>query len=90
MDDSEFIIIEEENEGVFNVMVGNGRWALFHMMGDWQWEDPAGRDEEARLWDSDQGYDCKEKNILTDVEKVLRIAKRFFETGSYADLDAVE
>jgi hypothetical protein len=81
---------DDTDESIFNVMGGEGRWALFHMMGDWQYEDPAGSDEEARLWDSDQGYYCKEKNILTDVEKVLRITKGFYETGSYAGLDAIE
>jgi len=37
-------------------------------------------------WESDQGYDCKERTVATDVEKVLRIAKRFYETGRYATL----
>ena len=36
--------------------------------------------------DSDQGYFCKGKNVLTDVEKVLRITKVFYETGSYEAL----
>src|SRR5690349_4259543 len=66
-------------EHIFNVMGGDGRWALFHMMGDWQYEDPAGSDAEAQLWDSDQGYYCREKNILTDVEKVLRITKAYYD-----------
>ena len=82
---------DDENESLFNVCGGAGRWALFHMMGDWQYEDPASIDEsEVRLWDSDQGYYCKGKNILTDVEKVLRIVKAYYETGSYAGLDAVK
>ena len=45
--------------------------------------------DSTRLWDSDQGYFCKEKNVLTDVEKVLRIAKAFYDSGSYAGLGAV-
>jgi hypothetical protein len=31
-----------------------------------------------------------ERNILTDVERVLRITRAFYETGSYEDLDAVQ
>ena len=81
---------DDTDESVFNIMGGAGRWALFHMMGDWQYEDPAGSDAGARLWDSDQGYYCKEKNILTDVERVLRITKAYYDTGSYDGLDAVE
>ncbi len=79
----------EEDEDIFNVCGGAGRWALFHMLGDWQYEDPAGGDGAVRLWDSDQGYYCEEKNVLTDVEKVLRITKAFYDTGSYVSLDRV-
>jgi hypothetical protein len=59
------------------------------MMGDWQYSDAAGSDEEVRLWTSDQGYFCAQRNILTDIDKVLRIVKVYYETGSYAGLDAV-
>jgi hypothetical protein len=78
-----------EDESQFNVIGGDGRWALFHTMLDWQYEDPAGGEGEVRLWDSDQGYFCKEKNVLTDVEKVLRITRRYYDTGSYDGLDEV-
>jgi hypothetical protein len=78
------------SETVFNVIGGDGRWALFHMMGDWQYCDPQNDDdEEVRLWDSDQGYFCEARNILTDVEKVLRIVRAYYDTGSYAGLDAL-
>lgn len=73
----------EDDEDIFNVIGGNGRWALFHMMGEWQYEDPSKDDGEVRLWDSDQGYFCEQRNILTDVEKVLRISKAFYDSGSY-------
>ena len=59
------------------------------MMGEWQYAEPGGSEKEVRLWDSDQGYFCREKNVLGDVEKVLRIVKKFYETGSYDDLDSV-
>jgi len=96
MDNYCFPIVElnttesDENENLFNICGGAGRWALFQIMGDWQYEDPAGGENEVRLWDSDQGYYCKEKNILTDVEKVLRITKAYFDTGSYEALDNLQ
>jgi hypothetical protein len=67
-----------------------GAWALFHIMGEWQYEDPAGGDGEVRLWESDQGYFCRGKNVLADIEKVLRITKAFYDTGSYDELNAVQ
>ncbi len=81
---------DNEAENIFNVIGGNGRFALFHLMGDWQYEDPNGGDAEVRLWERDQGYFCQAKNVLTDIEKVLRIAKVFYETGSYDNLDDVD
>jgi hypothetical protein len=84
MDDYCFPIVhlnttgEDWGEEVFNVIGGAGRWALFHMMGEWQYEDAAGSDEDVRLWENDQGYFCKEKNVhrrregLTDSEVLLR------------------
>lgn|SRR5690349_15795297 len=79
----------DEDENVFNILGGDGRWALFHMMGEWQYAEPGGSEKEVRLWESDQGYFCREKNVLGDVEKVLRIVKKFYETGMYDDLDSV-
>jgi hypothetical protein len=73
----------------FIVVGGAGRWAVADYMGEWQYEDPAGSDKETKLWSSDQGYYCLEKNVLTDIEKVLRITKAFYDTGSYDGLDAV-
>jgi len=81
---------DDENEALFNVVGGAGRWALFHMMGEWQYEDAACLDdEEVRLWESDQGYYCQKKNILTDIEKLLRIVQKYYHTGSYEQLDSV-
>jgi len=80
---------DDENEDTFCVCGGAGRWALFRFMGGWQYEDPTGGEQEARLWESDQGYYCREMNILADIEKVLRIVKAFHETGSYVALDSV-
>ncbi len=80
----------DDNEDMFNICGGAGRWALFQIMGDWQYEDTFGGEGEVRLWDSDQGYYCKEKNIVTDIEKVLRITKMYYHTGSYRELHSVQ
>jgi hypothetical protein len=77
-------------EDSFNVIGGHGRWALFHIMGEWEYEDPNGGTEDVRLWESDQGYFCQESNVLTDVEKVLRITKAFYDSGSYDGLDQID
>ena len=95
MDDDLYPIVQlnctdyEDDESIFNVIGGDGRFALFHEMGDWQYTDPAGTDAKVRLWQSDQGYFCAERNILTDIDKVLRIVRAYYETGSYAGLDAI-
>lgn len=80
----------DEDENIFNICGGAGRWALFHMMGAWQYERPEGGEEEVRLWDSDQGYYCREKNILIDLTTVLSIVRKFYETGSYDALATVQ
>lgn len=76
-------------EDSFNIIGGDGRWALFHMMGEWQFEDPSGGSADVRLWDSDQGYFCKERNVLTDIGQVLRITQAFYNSGSYVGLNRV-
>jgi myo-inositol catabolism protein IolC len=76
-----------EDDDAFNVVGGCGRYALSTMNGDWQYSDPNGKDEEVKLWSSDLGYYCQQRNVLTDLSKALRIVRRFYETGSYADLD---
>lgn len=79
----------DDDEDMLNIIGGDGRYAMFHMAGEWQYFDPEGGTEPAHLWESDQGYDCLEQNITSDVGKVLRIAKHFYETGSCAGLDLV-
>ena len=75
----------EEDESIFNIVGGSVAWPLFHTMGEWQFEDPAGGDAEVQLWQSDQGYFCRE-NILADIDDVLRVTRVFYETGSYEAL----
>lgn len=78
-----------EDDDAFNVIGGNGRYALFHMTGEWQYSNPEGSDEEVQLWASGQGYFCSQRNVLTDLSQVLRVVQQYFETGTYADLDEV-
>jgi hypothetical protein len=71
-------------------VAAKGRWALFQLMGAWRYEERGGSEEEVRLWESDQGYSCRKKNVLTDVEKVLPVVKTFYEAGSYDDLGRLQ
>jgi hypothetical protein len=80
----------DDDDNIFNLIGGDGQFALFQMTGPWQYDNPKGGDMEVRLWKSDQGYFCKQRNILYDVEKVLRITKQFYETGSYENLNEIE
>ncbi|MDO5692143.1 MAG: hypothetical protein Q4G70_06655 [Pseudomonadota bacterium] len=75
-----------EDENGFHIIGGNGRYALFEHMGGWQYANPTGSEADAELWSSDQGYFCQEKNIA-DLALTLRLARIFFETGSYEALD---
>ncbi|MCB9614089.1 MAG: hypothetical protein H6721_25670 [Sandaracinus sp.] len=93
MDDVEYPIVQlhpsdDDEEGAsFHVLGGNGRWVLFDLFGAWQYEDPKGGDADVRLWQSDQGYFCKERNLVHDVDRVLRITKAYFDTASYEEVD---
>jgi hypothetical protein len=80
----------DEAEDTLYIIGGGGRYAMSDMMGVWQYVDETRGDAPVHLWESDQGYECRECNISTDIAKVLRIAKHFYETGSYAQLDAIE
>jgi hypothetical protein len=78
----------DEDEEAFCIMGGRGAgFALFEFMGRWQFEEPLGSDEEVRLWQSDQGYYCKRKNIIGTVGDALKLAQVYFETGSYEALE---
>jgi hypothetical protein len=98
MDDDEFPWIQlswkkavascGEDEQSLNIMGGaDAGFAVFEFMGRWQFEDPLGSNEDVRLWQSDQGYYCKRKNIIADVGDVLMLAQVYFETGSYEALE---
>lgn len=78
-----------EDEEAFNIIGGNGKLALVHQYGEWQYTNENGGNNEVRLWESDQGYFCKERNVIYDIEFALRIVKKYCETGSYELLDKV-
>ena len=78
-----------EDDDAFNVIGGAGPYALFQTAGEWRYEDPNGGTEKVRLWQSDQGYFCQERNVITDVEKVLRIVRVYYDSGTYEGLDTV-
>jgi hypothetical protein len=79
-----------EDEDAFNIIGAADKCALLHMTGEWRYEDPDGSTSDVRLWESDQGYFCQERNVIRDIEKVLRIVKVYYDSGSYEDLDAIK
>ena len=81
--------LPDDDDDSFNIIGGDGRLALFHFMGEWQFEDDSGDKSDVRLWDSDQGYYCKECNVIKDIDLALRVAKQYYETGSYTGLNAI-
>ena len=95
MDDRDYPILQlswkdvescYDDEQSFNVI---GRvevgFAHFEFMPGWLYEDPAGSDEEVRLWQSDQGYVCQRKHVA-DFATAMRLARVYFDTGSYEEL----
>jgi len=97
MDDNEFPIVQLswkdvesgfDDEESFNIIGGRlTGFALFQFFKGWEFDDPAGGDEDVRLWQSDQGYFCQRRNIVANVDDVLTLARVYFQTGSY---DAVQ
>ena len=93
MDDTEYPIVQLswkdldtcfDDEESFNIVGGRpSGFALFEYTPGWMFEDPDGGDEDVRLWQSDQGYSCKRRNIIVDINEVLKLTQIYFETGSY-------
>jgi hypothetical protein len=76
-----------DDEDAFNIVGGASGFALFEMNPGWKFENPDGGCGDVRLWQSDQGYYCKRRNIIVDIDEVLKLTRVYFETGSY---DAVQ
>ena len=70
-----------EDEDAFNIVGGAGRFALFEMLGRWKYRNLTGSTAKTRLWESDQGYFCEEREVLTDLDEVLRIVRCYFDGG---------
>jgi hypothetical protein len=93
MDDDEYPIVQLSwknvdscfsDEESFNVIGGGASgFALFEMIPGWKFDNPDGSDEDVRLWQSDQGYFCKRRNIIVDIDEILKLTRVYFETGSY-------
>ena len=72
------------DDSSFNIIGGiSSGFALFEFIPGWRFEDPSGSHDDVRLWQSDQGYFCKRRNIVSDIDAVLRLARVYFDTGSY-------
>ena len=76
-----------EDDDSFHVIGGNGRYALFQCTGPWQYDCPQGSDAEVRLWQSDQGYFCAERNIAP-LPLALHLTEVFYRTGSFAAVES--
>ena len=96
MDDVEYPIVQLswkdvdtcfDDEASFNIVGGAASgFALFEYDAGWEFEDLDGADEDVRLWQSDQGYFCKRRNIIVDIDAVLKLTRIYFETGSYDEI----
>lgn len=81
----------DQEEPALDILGGNGRFVLWELGGGWQYYDPnVVDDKEIPVWTSDQGYRASEKNICFDVERVIRIARQFFQTCTFESLDSVK
>jgi hypothetical protein len=69
------------------IIGGGGKYALGEVGDGWVYYDPNGADEEVEVQTSGAGHRCAGYYVCTDRERVLRIARRFFESGSAGDED---
>ncbi|MFK2873488.1 casein kinase II subunit beta family protein [Dyella lipolytica] len=95
MDDNEYPVVQLswedvdtcfEDEASFNIVGGTASGFALSEMNGWRLDDPNGSDEGVRLWQSDQGYFCKRRNIIAEIDVVLKLTKIYFETGSYDEV----
>ena len=73
---------ESEQDGLI-IVGGPRRYSATRVDGSWIYERPDGSDQEVRLWLSDQGFYCRERNIIRTRRRTLEIAKAFYETGDF-------
>jgi hypothetical protein len=68
-----------------DIIGGNGKYALREVGNGWVYYDSNGTDEQVNVQTSGAGHRCAGYYVCTDVERVLRIARRFFESRSAGD-----
>ena len=72
-------------EELFCVIGGAGKWYLVDSVLRWEFSDPNGSEELVLIWE-DEDMECKQRNLLSEQARVLRITKRFYDTGSFDEL----
>jgi hypothetical protein len=75
-----------DDESSFNIVGGSAVGFALSEMNGWRFDDPNGSDEDVRLWQSDQGYFCKRRNLIAEIDVVLMLARIYFDTGSYDEV----
>jgi hypothetical protein len=83
------IATDPEEQHALLIVGGPRRFAVADLTGTWQYERPDGGKKEVRLWASNQGYYCRERNIIRSRRKVLDFARAFFETGDFVKVAEV-
>jgi hypothetical protein len=77
--------IGDRPEEEFCIIGGAGQWYIVDSVLRFEYDDPSKGDDRVSIW-KDMDMECKRRNLLTDIENVVRIAKQFFKTGSYKGL----
>lgn len=78
----------DEQDGLC-VAGGSRRFAVSRIDGSWTRERNDGSDQKVRLWMSDLGYYCRERNLIRSKRMVLAIVRTFFETVDFEKTAAV-
>lgn len=77
---------EYEDQGdELSIIGGKGAWTAGG--GKWEYTNADGSNEEIELWESDQGYGCTMKHVMTDLDQVLDLAKQFYICPKHDQLD---
>jgi hypothetical protein len=76
---------EPEQAPGLEVIGGNGKYVLREVEDGWVYYDSGKGDEEVKVQTSGEGYRCPAYYVCTDLEQVLRVARRFCETGTFEE-----
>jgi hypothetical protein len=77
-----------EQDGLI-VVGGPQRYSATRVDGSWTYERADGDNQEVRLWASDQGFYCRERNIIRTRRKTLEIVKAFYDTGDFRRVEEI-